>query len=152
MAPVIRATLDDNTTTPLVSPSRCAKAYVSPGVGSTPCKGGPLPDNAFTLAANLGFRRSGPYITDTINGYRAITRQAVETLKLDAVDYTIEYQMTIRCLKQGMRIVEFPTVEGRRIAGDTGAPAIPTGLRFLRCLGRETFIRRARRRAFLAAV
>lgn len=94
-------------------------------------------NNAFTLAANLGFRRSGPYITDTINGYRAITRQAVEALELDAVDYTIEYQMTIRCLKHGMRIVEFPTVEGQRIAGDTGAPAISTGLRFLRCLGRE---------------
>ncbi len=46
MAPVIRATLEDNTTTPLASPSRCAKAYVSPGAGSTPCKGGPLADNA----------------------------------------------------------------------------------------------------------
>ena len=37
MAPVIRATLEDNTTTPLVGPYRCAEAYVSLSMGSTLC-------------------------------------------------------------------------------------------------------------------
>jgi glycosyltransferase involved in cell wall biosynthesis len=96
-------------------------------------------NKAFTLLANLGFRRKGPYITDTINGYRAISRQAVNKLKLDAVDYTIEFQMTLRALKAGMVIVEFPTHEGERIAGETGAPSIPTGLHFIRCMTREFF-------------
>lgn len=94
-------------------------------------------NNAFNLAANLLFRRSGPYITDTINGFRALTRHAAARLGLDADDYTIEYQMSIRALKRGLRIAEFPTVEGSRVAGETGAPSFPTGLRFLRCLGRE---------------
>ena len=89
-------------------------------------------NNVFNLMANALFRRHGPFITDSINGFRAITRKAAETLALDSLDYTIEYQMTIRALKASLRIEEFPTHEGARVAGVTGAPSIPTGLRFLR--------------------
>jgi hypothetical protein len=42
--------------------------------------------------------------------------------------------MTIRALKHKLKVVEFPTVEGQRVAGNTGAPSIPTGLRFLKRL------------------
>lgn len=94
-------------------------------------------NNTFNLLANLLFRRSGLYVTDSINGFRAITRAAAQQLQLDALDYTIEYQMTIRALKAGLRIVEFPTHEGARIAGETGAPSLPTGIRFLKCLWSE---------------
>lgn len=94
-------------------------------------------NNAFNLMANLAFRRAGPFITDTINGYRAITRSTADLLKLDAADYTIEYQMSMRALKQRLNIVEFPTYEGDRLAGDTQAHAIPTGLRFIRAFWRE---------------
>jgi glycosyltransferase involved in cell wall biosynthesis len=102
-------------------------------------------NNLFTLGVNLVFRRSGPYITDAINGYRAITREAAKRLELDALDYTIEFQMTMRALAQRMTIVEFPTHEGARIAGETGAPSLPTGLRFIGCFWRET-LRLCRRR------
>jgi len=95
-------------------------------------------NNGFNLMANLAFRRSGPYITDSINGFRAITRSAAERLGLDAMDYTIEYQMTMRALRHGLKVVEFPTVEGQRVAGETGAPSIPTGVRFLKRFWRET--------------
>jgi hypothetical protein len=94
-------------------------------------------NQAFTLLANVCFRRNGTYIHDTINGYRAITKHAANKLELDATDYTIEYQSSIRCFKKRIKIVEFPTAEGGRIAGETGAPSIPTGLRFIRCLWRE---------------
>ena len=94
-------------------------------------------NNALNVLANGLFRRVGPFVTDSINGYRAITRRAAKELKLDALDYTIEYQMTIRALKQRMAIVEFPTREGPRVAGETGAPSFPTGLRFLRRLWTE---------------
>ncbi len=91
-------------------------------------------NNALNLLANCLFRKTGPFITDSINGFRAITRSAAERLMLDATDYTIEYQMTIRALKKGMAIVEFSTREGQRVAGETGAPSLPTGLRFLKRL------------------
>jgi glycosyltransferase involved in cell wall biosynthesis len=92
---------------------------------------------AFNWMANQFFRREGPYVTDSINGFRAITASAARRLRLDAVDYTIEYQMTIRALKARLRVVEFPTREGQRIAGETGARSLPTGIRFLRRLWTE---------------
>lgn len=94
-------------------------------------------NNLFNLMANVAFRRNGNYITHSINGYRAITRAAANRLVLDAQDYTIEYQMTMRALKAGLRIVEFPTIEHPRVAGETQARSIPTGLRFLRAFWRE---------------
>jgi glycosyltransferase involved in cell wall biosynthesis len=94
-------------------------------------------NNALNLLANILFRRVGPFVTDSINGYRAITRRAAHELKLDALDYTIEYQMTIRALKKRIAIVEFPTREGARVAGITGARSFPTGIRFLKRLWME---------------
>jgi len=94
-------------------------------------------NNAFNGLANLFFRSGAPFITDSINGYRAITRSAARRLELDATDYTIEYQMTMRALAAGLRIEEFPTVEGARVAGETGAPSVPTGLRFSKRFGVE---------------
>lgn len=97
-------------------------------------------NNTFNLCANLFFRKSGPYITDSINGFRGMKTGLLDELKLDAIGYTIEYQMTIRSFKTGKKIVEFPTYEGNRIGGETKAYAIPTGLRFLALLFREIFL------------
>jgi glycosyltransferase involved in cell wall biosynthesis len=94
-------------------------------------------NNGLNFLANTFFRKAGPYISDSINGFRALTASAARELKLDALDYTIEYQMTIRALKHKMKIVEFPTREGSRVAGETGAPSLPTGMRFLKRLWRE---------------
>ena len=44
---------------------------------------------------------------------------------------------TIRGFKHQLNIVEFPTIEGQRLAGDTGAPSIPTGIRFIKRFFRE---------------
>lgn len=92
---------------------------------------------AFNFLANMAFRKSGPYVTDSINGFRAIRADLARTLQLDAAGYTIEYQMTMRAMRAGARIVEFPTHEHPRLAGETGAPSIQTGLQFLACFYRE---------------
>jgi glycosyltransferase involved in cell wall biosynthesis len=94
-------------------------------------------NNAFNIGANLSFRRKGTFVTDSINGYRAITRKAARTLALDAPDYTIEYQMTMRAFKHKLSIAEFPTIEYPRVAGDTQAQSIPTGIRFIKAFWRE---------------
>lgn len=94
-------------------------------------------NNAFNFLVNLFFNRSGKYITDSINGYRAITKTAMQTLSLDALDYTIEFQMTIRAFKHKLKIIEFPTYEHPRISGKTKAPSFSTGLRFINCLWKE---------------
>lgn len=94
-------------------------------------------NNVFNIGANVAFRKSGKFITDSINGYRAITREAALKLALDAADYTIEYQMTMRSFKKGLSIAEFPTIEHPRVAGDTQAQSIPTGIRFIKAFLRE---------------
>ncbi len=101
-----------------------------------------LANLAFNLGANLMFRRSGPYITDSINGFRAIRKSLADRIQLDATGYTIEYQMTMRSLAIGARIAEFPTHEYPRIAGETGAPSLQTGLRFIRCFFQELIRKR----------
>ena len=96
---------------------------------------------AFTFIANLLWNRGGEYVSDTINGYRAIRKNAFDQLQLDAQGYAIEYQMTIRAIRKGMRIAEIPTIEGQRIGGESKAGSIPTGLRFLWFLLREGLTR-----------
>src|SRR6185437_953950 len=96
-----------------------------------------IANKSFNLLANLAFRKSGPYVTDSINGFRAIRKSLADRLALDAAGYAIEYQMTMRALAAGARIVEFPTHEYPRIAGETGAPSIKTGLQFIGCFWRE---------------
>ncbi|HTL12313.1 MAG TPA: glycosyltransferase family 2 protein [Bdellovibrionota bacterium] len=94
-------------------------------------------NNIFNLVANVAFRRTGPYVTDSINGFRGMRRGLLAELGVDAMGYTVEYQTTIRSLKTGKKIMEFPTHEGARIGGETKAPSFPTGVQFLKCLWRE---------------
>jgi hypothetical protein len=81
-------------------------------------------------------------VSDVVNGFRAITCAAFDKLQLDQLDCTIDYQMVIRAHKEKLRIAEFPTHEGLRIAGETNFKSIPTGLAELRMLGREIWIGR----------
>lgn len=99
-------------------------------------------NQTFTLLANLFWNR-GPYITDTINGFRALKRSVLTDLKPDAEGYVIEYQLSIRAMKRGLRLSEIPTHEGARLGGHSGAAAIPTGLIFLRALWREVLLGRS---------
>ena len=98
-------------------------------------------NRAFTWMANLLFNH-GSYVQDAINGYRAITRSAFDKLAVDAQGFLIEYQMTIRAMKLGLKITEVPTIESKRIGGQSTASSIPTGFRFLRGLLREIIIGR----------
>lgn len=91
-------------------------------------------NQAFREAARLRWGLRQPRISDPINGFRAFTVGAWDTLALDGAGYTIEFQSSIRAYKHHLRVVEFPTAEGQRIGGESGARSIPTGLRFLRLL------------------
>jgi glycosyltransferase involved in cell wall biosynthesis len=88
-------------------------------------------NQAFTIIANLVWNR-GAYVTDTINGYRAIRRSAWNQLLPDGSGYTIEYQSSIRAFKLKLKIQEFPTYEGLRIDGREGSPSLKTGWAFLK--------------------
>ena len=94
---------------------------------------------AFTLIANLLWNR-GPYITDTINGYRGVRREAFRRMSPDAAGFVIEYQLSIRAMKLGLAVAELPTRENPRLGGESTAKSFPTGLVFLRQLAKEILI------------
>lgn len=98
-------------------------------------------NQAFTLMANLLWNR-GPYVTDAINGFRAARREALLSLRCDADGFTIEYQMTLRAMKRGLKIAELPTHEGQRLGGASTSHSWPTGLAFIKQFLAE--IRRSR--------
>lgn len=96
-------------------------------------------NKAFTYIANVIWNRN-KYVTDTINGYRTIKKEAFRRLKLDATGFAIEYQMSIRAMKLGLKVAEIPTIEGQRIGGESTAKSIPTGIKFLKFLLQELTI------------
>lgn len=95
-------------------------------------------NQVFTLMANWFWNR-GPYVTDTINGFRGITRKAFKRLSLESMGYTIEFEMTIRAMRYGLNIVEIPTFEGNRLGGKTKGPSLKVGWDFIWFFVRQIF-------------
>lgn len=91
-------------------------------------------NQAFTGIANFLFNGN---LTDSINGYRAIKKDAFKQINPDAEGFCIEYQMSIRAMKLKQKIAEIPTFEGDRIGGQSTASTLPTGWKFLKLIGRE---------------
>jgi glycosyltransferase involved in cell wall biosynthesis len=94
----------------------------------------------FALVANFIFGSRNCRVTDVVQGFRAITCEAFDRLQLDQTNCTIDYQMVIRALKARLRIVEFPTKEGKRIGGATNFASIPTGIAEVKMLLREIWL------------
>jgi len=93
----------------------------------------------FTKVANLLWRGS---LTDSINGFRAIKKEKLEALRLDAHGFGIEFQMSIRALKLGYLVREIPTYEGDRIGGQSTAKSLDTGWYFIKLILRELRIQK----------
>jgi glycosyltransferase involved in cell wall biosynthesis len=103
-------------------------------------------NQTYTAVANLLFNREGPWVSDCINGFRAIRRPLMDRLELTEEKFPIEYQMTIRSMKAGYRIEEIATYEGDRVGGESKAKSLPVGAGHLKILGHE-ILRAAARRA-----
>lgn len=96
-------------------------------------------NKGFNAIANIVWNR-GPFISDVLNGFRAITKKTWREIIPDSSGYTIEYQSTIRCFKRKLKIAEFITREGNRIEQREGAPSISTGIVCLKLFLKELFI------------
>jgi glycosyltransferase involved in cell wall biosynthesis len=93
-------------------------------------------NRTLTWIANRLFNHS-TYVSDTINGYRAITRSGFEQLALTECGFPIEYQMSIRSMKKRFKIAELPTQEGDRVGGESKAKSFPVGWGHLKVLWQE---------------
>lgn len=83
-------------------------------------------NEALTWLANHLFN-SGPYVTDTINGFRALRREALLDLDTTVKRFPIEYQISIRAMSRGWRIAELPTRESDRAGGESKCLSWPVG-------------------------
>jgi glycosyltransferase involved in cell wall biosynthesis len=90
----------------------------------------------FTWLANTLFNK-GPYVTDTINGFRVFKRDSFNAVATTEIGFPIEYQTSIRFMKKRFRIAEIPTIEGDRIGGESKAKSLPVGWGHLKVLAQE---------------
>lgn len=73
-----------------------------------------LGGNIITLVINY---KLGVRLTDSQNGFRAITAELAKKLDLKENITTIEQEMIIKSIKMGYKIIEIPTHERKRIYG-----------------------------------
>lgn len=90
-------------------------------------------NQTLTWIANRLFN-TGPYITDTINGFRALRRDDLLALDTTVKRFPIEYQISIRAMKRGWPIAELATIEDQRAGGESKALSWPVGKDHLKVL------------------
>lgn len=88
----------------------------------------------FVVAVRLLF--GGKY-SDLCYGYNAFWRRVLPLLQLDADGFEIETMMNVRALQVGLRVVEVPSFEAKRIYGNSNLQTIPDGWRVLKTIVKE---------------
>ena len=58
-------------------------------------------------------------LTDTLNGFRAVRREAALRVNLKENRHTIEQEMVMKILRHGMKVVNAPTHEYQRRFGES---------------------------------
>lgn len=75
---------------------------------------------------SFGFWKKRKRITDPINGFRAISLRAWDSMNAKSSGFSIEYETSIKSYKLGLRVEEFPTHERQRKYGKSSATAWAT--------------------------
>ncbi|SDA65546.1 Glycosyl transferase family 2 [Lachnospiraceae bacterium G11] len=89
------------------------------------------------LLASVLFRKEGYQIRDVLHGFRGMTVDAFNCLNVSNMNPSIDIEMVCRTYKKRMKRIEFPTTEGRRIAGKTHFKAFSTGKKLLKYIAWE---------------
>ncbi|MHB1413090.1 MAG: glycosyltransferase family 2 protein [Thermoleophilia bacterium] len=84
-----------------------------------------------TLAINY---RWGARLTDSQNGFRALSTEAARQVLLEENIFTIEQEMIMKFLKRGLRVSEVPTHEYCRREGDSQIVVWKVAHRYIWCL------------------
>jgi glycosyltransferase involved in cell wall biosynthesis len=79
----------------------------------------------------------GGHCSDLCYGYMAFWKRVVPQLELDADGFEIETQMSVKALGLGLRVMEVPSFEFRRIHGKGNLRTVPDGWRVLKTIVRE---------------
>jgi len=91
-------------------------------------------NNFLTQVINTRF---GTALTDTQNGFRALRANTVARLALTEDRHSIELEMVLRALRNGLRVCQVPAHEYARRAGESSLSVIGQTPTFLWCLLRN---------------
>jgi hypothetical protein len=105
-------------------------------------------NRTFTLMYRILFRNR---CTDLCYGYNAFRAEILPLLDIDADGFEIETLINARVFRAGLKVVEVPSFEARRVHGDGKLRALPDGWRILVTLMRERLRSRESRRVRLHA-
>jgi glycosyltransferase involved in cell wall biosynthesis len=70
----------------------------------------------------------GQFLSDTQSGFRAISRSAIEKVKLDEDDMAFATEMLVEFAKKGFKMVEVPSVYKSRKYGKTKLRKVKSGV------------------------
>ena len=91
-------------------------------------------NRCFVMLVRLLF--GGAY-SDLCYGYNAFWADVLPAIHLDAVGFEVETTMNVRALRAGLKVVEVPSFEDKRIYGEGRLKTIPDGWRVLKTILRE---------------
>ena len=89
--------------------------------------------NAFGVKIFNGFIKllTGVSITDSQSGYRAITRELLQSQRQIARGYEIESEMLVKAARKRFRVIEVPITFEQRTYGRSGVDPLWDGLRIV---------------------
>ena len=101
-------------------------------------------NRCFVMLVRLLF--GGAY-SDLCYGYNAFWADVLPVIRLDVDGFEVETTMNVRALRAGLKVVEVPSFEDKRIYGEGRLRTIPDGWRVLKAIAREWWMmpRRFRR-------
>ncbi len=70
-------------------------------------------------------------ISDSQSGYRVMTRQVLDKIRLKSVEYEIESEMLVKSARRHFRVVEIPITYEMRTYGRSGIDPIYDGIKIL---------------------
>ena len=81
----------------------------------------------------------GGRYSDLCYGYNAFWRRILPKLDLTANGFEIETEMNVRALREGLKVAEVPSFEGKRIHGTSNLHTFSDGWRVLKTIFKERF-------------
>lgn len=90
-----------------------------------------LGNQLFNFLINFFFNGE---ITDSQSGFRAISRKAIQKISLSSKGFEVETEMTIKALKQGLKIREVPITYTRRRGSPSKLNSFKAGSRILKTI------------------
>ncbi len=83
----------------------------------------------------------GVHYTDLCYGYMAFWRDCLPQLAVDCTGFEVETLLTLRAARADLNVTEVPSVERNRISGVSNLRPVHDGLRVMRTILRERFMR-----------